>query len=193
MKLKVGLNNPEKRFAKTRHNAGAIVLDSIISGPEEDKFRDRLIGPVQLEGVSTMFLKPSAYMNDSGLSVAEAANEYGLKPEDILVISDDGALPFGKIRLRASGSSERHKGLNSIFACLGTSDIPCLKIGVGPKPEECTLRDWVLGEFSGQELSGLPVICKAAEKAVRIWLAKGIETAMTEANCFDLRKQRGVE
>lgn len=190
MKLIVGLNNPEERFAKTRHNIGATILDSIISGPEEEKFRGRLIGPVQFEGVYTAFLKPSTYMNDSGLSVAEASKAFGLKSDDILVISDDTALPFGKIRLRASGSSGRHKGLDSIFACLGTSDIPRLKIGVGLKPKECTLRDWVLGEFSEQEWADVPLICRAAKEAVTVWLTRGIEAAMTEANCFDLQKTK---
>ena len=190
LKLIVGLNNPEERFNKTRHNVGAAVVDSIITGQEQKRFLGRVIGPVVFEGVNTVFLKPSTYMNDSGKSVVEAVKEYDLQPKDVLVISDDVALPFGKIRLRASGSSGRHKGLDSIFACLGTSDIPRLKIGVGLKPKEYTLRDWVLGEFSEQEWTDVPLICRAAKEAVTVWLTRGIEVAMTEANCFDLQKTK---
>ena len=192
MTLIVGLCNPEERFRLTRHTAGAMVVDSFLHKLDlkepQLKFRGAFWGPIAHNRYEIGFLEPHTYMNSSGLAVKEAAEEYDLKPEDILIISDDVALPFGKIRLRASGSSGRHKGLDSIFACLGTSDIPRLKIGVGPKPKEYTLRDWVLGEFSEQELSDLHVICRAAKEAVTVWLTRGIEAAMTEANCFDLQK-----
>lgn len=189
MKLIVGLNNPEERFNNTRHNAGAMVLDHKLKDEvEAEKFRGRVIGPVMYEGIETVFLKPSTYMNDSGKSVREAVEAYKIDLKNVLIISDDVALPFGKIRMRAAGSSGRHKGLDSIFACLMTSNIPRLKIGVGLKPAEYTLRDWVLGKFSDEELRDWPVICDAAWNAISIWAKRGIEQAMSDANCFDLRK-----
>ena len=150
--LVVGLGNPGSKYESTRHNMGFLAVDMLA---EKEKFKFNKLrfkawtATCELGGEKVLVMKPQTYMNLSGESVGEAARFYKIPPERVLVISDDIALPTGKLRIRGSGSAGGHNGLKSIIAHLGSQDFLRLRIGVGEKPHpEYDLADWVLGKFS---------------------------------------------
>src|SRR4051812_19680193 len=198
MKLVVGLGNPGKEYSGTRHNIGFEVVDAfaarngLVSSPADfnrmakEKFEAlALNGAVALSGGGTekvLLLKPTTYMNLSGRSVQAALAFYQLGPADLLVVLDDVALPCGKLRLRAGGSSGGHNGLKDIERALATSQYPRLRIGVDPPPPRVPQRDWVLGRFSPEQRERIdPAIARACG-AVAVWIDKGITLAMTQFN-----------
>ena len=126
------------------------------------------------------FLKPLTFMNLSGASVREAFDFYKMEPEDILVIYDDLALPYGKLRLRAQGSAGGHNGLASVLGALGTLNVPRLRIGLGSAPG--SMIDRVLGHLNPQEREALPDILDRVEAAVDAWLDLDIQKAMSKVN-----------
>lgn len=190
MRLIVGLGNPGYEYVWTRHNAGWTIVDSFIDrlrlGAPQIKFRGAWWGPTLCFGERVGFLEPQTYMNLSGLSVGEAVRYQNLEPEDVLVISDDVALPFGRIRMRKSGSAGGQNGLKSIIGALGTLDVPRLRIGVGSPDGRMDLKDWVLGKFSQEQRADFSRIEEAAWNAVELWITEGIDKAMTRANGFRL-------
>ena len=127
-----------------------------------------------------ILLKPLTYMNSSGLSVSEAVNFYKIDLSDLLIIYDDMALPFGKLRLRAQGSAGGHNGLISIISSLGSLEIPRLRIGIGKARD--SMINYVLGHLELEELEALPEILKRVEAAINAWLEKDIQKAMTIIN-----------
>jgi PTH1 family peptidyl-tRNA hydrolase len=122
-----------------------------------------------VEGHSVAFLKPYTYMNLSGKSVSEASRYYDVAPEDILIVFDDTALPFGTLRYRSTGSAGGHKGMISIIAALGTLDVPRLRIGVGSPPDVVAKRDWVLGKMPHGQRGVWPDIEAAAWESLARW------------------------
>ena len=190
MKLIVGLGNPGYEYVWTRHNAGWAIVDSFVArlGLREPqiKFRGAYWGPVICCGERTAFLEPHTYMNLSGLSVGEAARYQNLEPADILVISDDAALPFGRIRMRKSGSAGGQNGLKSIIGALGTLDVPRLRIGVGSPDERMELKDWVLGKIPPEQRREWHKIEDVAWEVLELWLKGDIDRAMSKANGFRL-------
>ena len=150
-----GLGNPGRKYVHTRHNAGYLALDYI---SQKYGFRINSLkfhaycGRYNFNNVGALFMKPATYMNASGEAVGAAANFYNIAPEHILVISDDVALPVGKIRIKAKGSDGGQKGLRSIINILGTEHFPRIKIGVGEKPHpDFKLERWVLSNFTKEE------------------------------------------
>ena len=150
-----GLGNPGRKYVHTRHNAGYLALDYI---SQKYNFRINSLkfraycGRYDFSGGGALFMKPATYMNASGEAVGAAANFYNIAPEHILVISDDVALPVGKIRIKARGSDGGQKGLRSIINILGTECFPRIKIGVGEKPHpDFKLERWVLSDFTKEE------------------------------------------
>jgi PTH1 family peptidyl-tRNA hydrolase len=147
-----------------------------------------LDGVMQLPGGGTekvLLLKPMTYMNLSGRSVQAALAFYQLTPTDLLVVLDDVALPCGKIRLRAGGSSGGHNGLKDIERALATSQYPRLRIGIDPPPPRVPQREYVLGRFSPEQRKLIdPAIARACG-AIATWMDKGIETAMSQFNAED--------
>ena len=131
-----------------------------------------------------LLLKPLTYMNLSGIAVREAFDFYKMEPSDVLVIYDDIALPYGKLRLRAKGSAGGHKGMASIISYLGTLEVPRLRIGVGDvvKNASANLIGWVLGHLNGQEKAGLPDVLNAVEDGINAWLSLDVERAMSKIN-----------
>lgn len=190
MKLIVGLGNPGYEYVWTRHNAGWTIVDSFVSrlGLREPqiKFRGAYWGPVICCGERAAFLEPHTYMNLSGLSVGEAARYQNLEPADILVISDDAALPFGRIRMRKGGSAGGQNGLKSIIGALGTLDVPRLRIGIGSPDGRMELKDWVLGKIPPEQRREWHKIEDAAWEALELWLKGDIDRAMSKANGFRL-------
>lgn len=127
-------------------------------------------------------LKPHTWMNLSGQSLREVFNFYKLELDEVLIICDDVAQPFGQMRVRSKGSAGGHNGIASIIGALGSLDVPRLRIGVGQKPKGGDLRNWVLGRFSGSEDEAIPEILDKAAEAAMIWVKDGIDKAMNFAN-----------
>ncbi|MCI8331744.1 MAG: aminoacyl-tRNA hydrolase [Clostridiales bacterium] len=182
----VGLGNPGKKYAGTRHNAGFMQIDALLQTHGVTNLRAKfnaLCGEVTIRGIRTLVMKPQTYMNESGLAVAAAADYYQLPPEKIIVVFDDISLPPGAMRIRRSGSAGGHNGIKSIINCLGSEAFPRIKIGVGQKPhKDYDLADWVLSRFTDTELKKLAVVFKKGEEALALMLSGEIEKAMNLCN-----------
>ena len=179
--LIVGLGNPGKDYAHTRHNAGFRCLDILAEslGCKVDKLKFQgLYGQVNYNGRKLFLLKPQTYMNLSGRSVLQLSAFFKIPPARIIVLFDDISLEPGRLRLRKDGSAGGHNGIKSIIQELGSQDFPRVKIGVGAKPHpDFDLADWVLSTFSAQEEKALgPAIDRAADAALCI-IEKGIAEA----------------
>ena len=184
--LLVCLGNPGREYENTRHNIGFMAADELArrEGVKFNKLRYRaLTGEVTVGGQRVLVLKPQTYMNLSGEAVKLAGGFYKIPPERVLVISDDVALPQGKLRIRRSGSAGGHNGLKKIIAHLGTDQFPRLKVGVGGKPyPDSDMADWVLGKFTGQDKAAMEQAIAKAADAVACLLEHGIDQAMAKFN-----------
>lgn len=151
----VGLGNPGGKYENTRHNVGFRAIDYLCKeymvSSEKKKF-DAICTKVLMNGKNILLLKPQTFMNNSGLSVAKAAEFYKMTPESIIVIFDDISLDPGKLRVKRKGSAGGHNGVKSIIQFLSSEDFPRIKIGVGKKPNpNWVLANWVLSKFSDVE------------------------------------------
>ena len=193
MKLIVGLGNPGVEYAWTRHNAGWLMIDTFVSrlglSEPQAKFKGAFWGPILHNGERISLLKPYTYMNLSGLSVAEAVRYQNIEPSEVLVIYDDAALPFGRVRIREKGSAGGQKGMISILGALKTLEVPRLRIGVGEPQGPINMADWVLGRIPpGQK----ELWCKLEDvvwEALNIWLKYDIQKAMSTINGLRLDDQ----
>lgn len=172
MKLIVGLGNIGRKYEGTRHNIGFMVADELarrwsVSFREGDNsFYAEVLQPVRL-----FLIKPTTYMNLSGIAVGEFAHFYHIPPEDILVIQDDMDLPCGRLRVRRKGSSGGHNGLKSIIEDIGSSDFPRIKIGIGhPGEHGDDVITHVLQRFSTFEEEAIREAVTRAADAVELWL-----------------------
>jgi PTH1 family peptidyl-tRNA hydrolase len=191
MKLIVGLGNPGKSYAHNRHNVGFRCLDYFarLHSIRFDRRQCRArVGIGEARGGKLLLAKPGTFMNLSGKSVAGLVHNHDIPLSGLLVIYDDLDLPLGKIRLRQSGSSGGHKGMNSIISALGSEDFPRIRVGIGrPQAEEQSISEdaivnYVLSDFSPQEEAIIkPVITKVAE-AIDCFLSQRIEAAMSKFN-----------
>ena len=190
MKLIVGLGNPGRRYARTRHNVGFRVAEWLRGRwqlpPPAERF-DALFARgrvAALAGLDVGVLEPQTFMNESGGPLVAALR--GLPVEDVasdvLVVLDDADLPFGRLRLRASGSDGGHRGLGDILARLGTRDLPRLRFGIGRPALPIDTRDFVLARFSAEEEETLPAHLARAGEAVETFLREGIAPAMNRFN-----------
>lgn len=184
--LVVGLGNPGSQYEQTRHNVGFQVVDELAERCQVPiqrlKFR-ALTNLAALGGERALLMKPVTYMNLSGEAVQEAAVFYKVPPERILVISDEVALPPGRIRVRRGGSAGGHNGLKNIIAHLGSDQFPRVRLGVGQKPHpDYDMADWVLGKPQGEERTAVEAAVVRAADAVECLLAKGLEEAMNRFN-----------
>ncbi|HUX47755.1 MAG TPA: aminoacyl-tRNA hydrolase [Dehalococcoidia bacterium] len=191
MKLIVGLGNPGKTYACNRHNVGFRCLNYFarLHSIRLDHRQCRAkVGIGEIGGEKLLLAKPGTFMNLSGNPVACLVHKHGIPLSDLLVIYDDLDLPMGKIRLRQSGSSGGHKGMNSIISALGSEDFPRIRVGIGrPQAEEQSISEdaivnYVLSDFSPHEEAIIkPVIATVAE-AIDCFLTQGIEAAMGKFN-----------
>ena len=184
--LVVGLGNPGDQYEHTRHNVGFDVADELAERCrvplQRLKFR-ALTNTVTLGGQKVLLMKPVTYMNLSGEAVREAAAFYKVPPEHILVLSDEVALPPGKLRVRKGGSAGGHNGLKNIIAHLGSDQFPRIRLGVGQKPHpDYDMADWVLGKPQGEDKKAVEAAVVRAADAVECLLAKGPEEAMNRFN-----------
>lgn len=180
-RLIVGLGNPGKSYASTRHNIGFQVVDAFAS-KQEFTFRSSLRARGKLAkgtvgDTDVILLKPTTYMNRSGIAVKACVKRFGLDSSSVLVVSDDVALPFGVLRLRAKGSSGGQKGLQNIEEMLGSDHYARLRVGIGDAENE-GLADYVLGQFSPEEQVKLPQIILGAVQALTWWIEEGINGAI---------------
>ncbi|MGM9578025.1 MAG: aminoacyl-tRNA hydrolase [Evtepia sp.] len=184
--LVVGLGNPGPKYEWTRHNMGFLVIDELAereSIPVQRLKFKALTNTVVIGGKSVLLMKPTTYMNLSGEAVGQAARFYKIPPERVLVISDDVALPQGKLRVRRSGSAGGHNGLKNIIAHLGSDQFPRVKVGVGGKPHpDSDMADWVLSPFTGQDRKAMEEAIARAADAVTLLLDKGVDQAMAKFN-----------
>lgn len=182
----VGLGNPTTEYAGTRHNVGFDVIDAIAEkyniSVTERKNR-AFCGKGIIAGQKVILVKPQTYMNLSGESVRGVMDFYKVDPEtEILVIFDDVSLDVGQLRIRKKGSAGGHNGIKSIIQHLGTSDFQRIKVGVGEKPKDYDLADYVLGHFSKAEKEIMQEGYKRAITAVELILQGEIDAAMNEFN-----------
>lgn len=187
MRLIVGLGNPGREYRETRHNVGFMVADeiakrhglSLAMAPSQvpDSFIAKKFG-------ADPFLigKPLTFMNRSGDAVAALAHYYDIVPADLLVVVDEAALPFGRLRARARGSAGGHNGLKSVIERLGTTEFPRLRLGVGRGDTRRDLADHVLSKFEADEQSALGEFITRAADAAEMFAAEGIEKVMNVYN-----------
>ena len=184
--LVVGLGNPGPKYEWTRHNVGFLVVDELAERaniPVQKLKYKALTNTTVIGGQSVLLMKPTTYMNLSGESVGQAARFYKIPPERVLVISDDVALPQGKLRIRRSGSAGGHNGLKNIIAHLGTDQFPRLRVGVGEKPHpDYDMADWVLSKFAGEDLKTITEAIRKAADAVECLIQEGPDKAMNRFN-----------
>ena len=184
--LIVGLGNPGENYARTRHNIGFRAIDCLAGqlGAKIDRAKFRgLYGQATYQGMKLILLKPQTFMNNSGLSVMDAARFYKLPAERVVVLFDDISLDVGRLRVRAEGSAGGHNGIKSIIGGLNSQSFPRVKIGVGAKPHpDYELADWVLSNFTKDEEKLLsPVMEDAASAAVEL-IENGVQAAASKYN-----------
>lgn len=184
--LLVCLGNPGDKYENTRHNVGWMVADEVAERQrapiQKLKFK-ALTNVLTISGEKVLVMKPITYMNLSGEAVRPAADFYKIPPERVLAVSDDTALPVGKLRIRKSGSAGGHNGLKSIIQHLGTDQFPRLRVGVGEKPHpDYDMADWVLGRFTGEDKKAMDVAVKRAADAIECILRDGLDRGMSRFN-----------
>ena len=184
--LIVGLGNPGKEYAHTRHNAGFRALDVLADklGCKADKLKYQgLYCQVNYGGRKVFLLKPQTYMNLSGRSVLQLSSYFNIPPQRIIVLFDDISLVPGRLRIRGDGSAGGHNGIKSIIAELGSQDFPRVKIGVGGKahPDQ-DLADHVLSGFSAKEEKDLRSALERAADAALTVMDKGVAEAANRYN-----------
>ena len=189
MKLIVGLGNPGKSYADTRHNVGWWVIDHLAGVWRFDpwkKDQNALVADGRVAGQRVRLVKPQTYMNLSGAILKPyLRRERWSASEDLLVIVDEVALPVGRFRLRAQGSAGGHNGLKSIDAAVGGQEYARLRIGVGPPPDRersGTLSDYVLDKMGKRERSDVEALYPDLVAVAECWLADGVTMAMNRFN-----------
>ena len=182
----VGLGNPTRQYEGTKHNVGFDTIDYLIDEyqiPSSGAGHKALFGKGMIAGQKVIVAKPMTYMNLSGESVRELVNYYKVDPEsELIVVYDDISLAPGQIRIRKKGSAGGHNGIKSIIAHLGSENFPRLKFGVGDKPKEMDLADYVLGRFSSQDEATVSEGIKRACEAVECMIGEGCDAAMNKYN-----------
>ena len=182
--LIVGLGNIGDEYARTRHNIGFRVLDAL-AGASNIVFEDKRYGFVttlKVKNQTLILLKPSTYMNLSGNAVRYWMNEKKIPVERVLVVCDDLALPFGKLRLKPSGSEAGHNGLRHISSVLGTQQYARLRFGIGNDFPRGGQVDFVLGEYGSADEAHMEERLNTAGEAIKTFCLSGIQVAMNQFN-----------
>ena len=181
-----GLGNPTEKYAKTRHNAGFDTVD-ILAEKLNVKMKktvfNAMVGKTVIGGEKTLLVKPLTFMNLSGNAVRSVCRFYKIDPkEKLVVIYDDSDLEEGRLRLRKKGSAGSHNGMKSIVSCLGTEEFFRIRVGIGKRPEQMDMVDYVLGRFDKETRKIMEdAFAKAADAAVDI-VEHGMDHAMNQFN-----------
>ena len=180
----VGLGNIGKEYEKTRHNAGFIAIDALAEkcGVKIDRVKfHATVAEASICGKRVLLMKPTTFMNNSGVAIAEAASFYKIPPENVIVLHDEINFGVGVMRIRRKGSAGGHNGLKSIIAHLSSDTFPRIKIGVGKKPSpDYDLVDFVLGRFSSEDLKTLKEKNSEIISATELMVDGKIEEAMNK-------------
>lgn len=182
--LITGLGNPGVEYEGTRHNAGFMVLDKLAldAGVPFESCRYGTMAKIRVKNCELLLLKPGTFMNLSGLAVRFWMNKEKLPLQNLLVVVDDIALPFGTIRIRKNGSDAGHNGLKNIASELGNQNYARLRFGVGNEFPRGGQIDFVLGKFPPEERKLLPERLEVAAEAVKTFCLSGPDFAMTHFN-----------
>lgn len=182
--LIVGLGNIGEEYAATRHNIGFMTLDAFAEASNVSFATERYggIAHMRLKNKQLVLLKPSTYMNLSGNAVRYWRDKESIDPDNILVVVDDIALPFGAIRIKQRGSNAGHNGLKSIAQMLGTQNYARLRFGIGNDFQRGAQVDYVLGRFTPEQRSELPARIEIACDAIREYVLAGAGNAMCKFN-----------
>lgn len=183
--LVVGLGNPGSKYENTRHNAGFIALDYIANQLDvnfnKSKF-DALFSEAVIDGKRVLLIKPQTFMNLSGESVIQFMSFYKIPSENVIILFDDISLAPGNLRVKRSGSHGGHNGMRNIMQLAKTDNFPRIKIGIGAKPTDWDLADWVTSKFSDEDLKLLNKAAENSYAALKLMLNGEIEKAMNLAN-----------
>lgn len=194
MKLIVGLGNIGREYENTRHNIGFMVVDELakrlgVTFGKEDRsaYCAEYRAPEKI-----LIIKPTTYMNLSGIAVGAYANFYHIAPEDIAVIQDDMDLPVGHLRIRRKGSAGGHNGIKSITEHLGTEEYPRFKIGIGhPDRNNKAVINHVLHQFQGEDKAAIEAAVKAMAEALELWIREDdLNAVMTKYNTKKAKKEK---
>ncbi|NGX38759.1 MAG: Peptidyl-tRNA hydrolase [Chlamydiae bacterium] len=184
--LIVGLGNPGRDYDDTRHNVGFRIVKAL-AAKYAISLRPALVrakgglGDGVIREKKALLLLPLTFMNESGRAVRKCMDYYKVPMSQLIVVTDDVALPFGQLRIRQKGSPGGHNGLKSVQAYLGTEEYTRLRVGVGDQSKG-ELSDYVLGKFTAEEQQLLPDVVDRSTRAIELWLTEGTEAAMQEAN-----------
>ncbi len=193
MKIIAGLGNPDREYAGTRHNIGFDAITAISDktgiSVTEKKFK-ALIGKGTICGERVVLVKPQTYMNLSGEAVIEVMNFFKLEPKDVCIIYDDVNLEPGFIRVREKGSAGGHNGIKNIILHLGSENFPRIRIGVGEKPKEWDLKDYVMGHFNSEDEVKIRAALQDAVTAAELFVVYDLPKAM---NTFNRKKTKPDE
>ena len=186
-----GLGNPGERYARTRHNAGAMVVDELLERTHSKLKSHKsgcVIAEAHLAQSKVTLARPTSYMNESGRPVGQLVRFYKVEPSSLIVVHDEVDIPFGEIRIKFGGGTAGHNGLKSIVTHLSTKDFVRVRIGVGRPRGRADTVDHVLDAFSGAERKEWPLIVAAGADAVERILEVGVDKAMNEVNTRADRK-----
>jgi PTH1 family peptidyl-tRNA hydrolase len=196
VKLIVGLGNPGSEYRDTRHNIGFLVIDELArrwnTAASREQF-EALIVKTMFDGAPVMLAKPLTFMNLSGHAVSALAGYYKVEPADLLALTDDVALPLGRLRARREGGAGGHNGLKSLIEQLGTQSFPRLRIGVGRGDDRRDLADHVLGRFEADERDTVSAAVLRAADATEVFLRDGIERVMNAFNAAEKQDPDSAE
>jgi peptidyl-tRNA hydrolase, PTH1 family len=184
----IGLGNPGRRYQKTRHNVGFLFLDYLYKYtkiPFSPGKGDYYFSETQLGNEEIVLIKPTSFMNLSGIAIAQAMEDFNFTRENMLVVFDDFHLPLGTLRFRPHGSDGGHNGIKSVIHTIESEDFNRLKIGIGQTFENSV--DFVLSQFETGEFEILDQLFQIAYKGILAWIETGIEQSMNLYNgCYDL-------
>lgn len=181
----VGLGNFGRQYRNNRHNVGFMVVDGLADklGVAFSRLESKaLVAKTSYKDHRLLLAKPQTYMNRSGQAVGALLRFYKIPPQQILVIYDDVDLPLGTLRIRPGGGSAGQKGMQSIIESLGTQDFPRLRVGIDRPPGRMEAADYVLQDFTKDQLDSLPFILSRAVEAALVSISEGLETAMNLYN-----------
>ena len=186
MYIIAGLGNPTKQYENTRHNAGFCVIDYLSEKyniPVKQAGYKAVYGSGYIEGQKVILLKPQTYMNLSGESIRACMDFYKIDPEEeLIVIYDDISLAPGKLRVRGKGSAGGHNGIKNIIAHVGTQEFPRVRVGIGEKPKEWDLADYVLSKYSKAEQEAFKEAADSVIGAVKLMVMDDVDGAMNQYN-----------
>jgi PTH1 family peptidyl-tRNA hydrolase len=185
VKLIVGLGNPGKRYERTRHNLGFLIVDYVAKQNEvavKRKLCSALVGESSDHGEKFLFVKPQTYMNRSGEPVKELLRRFHATADDVVVVYDDLDLPFGRIRIRPKGSAGGHRGVLSVMEELAGASFYRVRVGIGRPPQGVDPVDYVLQPFEAEETAALGGVISRAAEAVMSLLREGSQPAMERFN-----------